>query len=99
MPNYHYLCIMKLKQFLKDWTLPVAIAVGTVVYLLFYYVPFLDTAGDTLGEFVDVGKQLRSTRTFQWWQHLKRESSCRLILMDKFCYTHNWRQRYKYFWK
>ena len=44
---------MKLKQFLKDWTLPVAIAVGTVVYLLFYFVPFLDGAGDTLGEFVD----------------------------------------------
>ena len=44
---------MKLKQFIKDWTLPVAIAVGTVVYLLFYYVPFLDGAGETLGEIVD----------------------------------------------
>ena len=44
---------MKLKQFIKDWTLPVAIAVGTVVYLLFYYVPFLDGAGETLGEVVD----------------------------------------------
>ena len=44
---------MKLKQFLKDWTLPVAIAVGTVVYLLFYFVPFLDGAGDSLGQVVD----------------------------------------------
>ena len=30
-----------------------AIAVGTVVYLLFYYVPFLDGTGETLGEVVD----------------------------------------------
>ena len=30
-----------------------AIAVGTVVYLLFYLLPFLDGAGDTLGEVVD----------------------------------------------
>ena len=44
---------MKLKQFVKDWTLPVAIAVGTVVYLLFYFVPQLDTAGDVLGDVVD----------------------------------------------
>ena len=44
---------MKLKQFIKDWTLPMAIAVGTVVYLLFYFVPFLDGAGETLGEVVD----------------------------------------------
>lgn len=44
---------MKLKRFIKDWTLPVAIAVGTVVYLLFYFVPFLDGAGETLGEVVD----------------------------------------------
>ena len=43
----------KIIRFLKDWTLPVAIAVGTVVYLLFYLVPFLDGAGDTLGEVVD----------------------------------------------
>lgn len=44
---------MNVKQFLKDWTLPVAIAVGTVVYLLFYFVPWLDTAGDVLGGVVD----------------------------------------------
>ena len=43
----------KIIRFLKNWTLPVAIAVGTVVYLLFYLVPFLDGAGDALGEVVD----------------------------------------------
>lgn len=45
--------MIDVKQFLKDWTLPVAIAVGTVVYLVFYWVPWLDAAGDTLGEVVD----------------------------------------------
>ena len=33
--------------FLKNWTLPVAIIVGSVFYLLFAYVPALDAAGDT----------------------------------------------------
>ncbi len=45
--------MMSLKQFLKDWTLPLAIAVGTVVYLAFYWIPCLDTAGDALGQVVD----------------------------------------------
>ena len=45
--------MINVKQFLKDWTLPVAIATGTVVYLLFYWVPQLDAAGDALGEVVD----------------------------------------------
>ena len=44
----------KLVRFLKDWTLPVAIAVGTVCYLVFYYVPQLDALGDELGGVVDV---------------------------------------------
>lgn len=35
-------------QFCKNWTLPVAIAIGTVFYLLFYSVPALDEAGDAL---------------------------------------------------
>ena len=43
----------KVKKFLKDWTLPVAIAVGTVVYLTFYWVPQLDAAGEVLGGVVD----------------------------------------------
>ena len=45
--------MVDIKRFLKDWTLPVAIAVGTVVYLIFYWVPQLDTAGDVLGGVVD----------------------------------------------
>lgn len=44
---------MSIKQFVKDWTLPVAIAVGTIVYLTFYFVPQLDAAGETLGAVVD----------------------------------------------
>lgn len=45
---------MRVIQFLKDWTLPVAIAVGTVCYLTFYYVPQLDELGDKLGPVFDV---------------------------------------------
>lgn len=45
---------MGLIRFLKDWTLPVAIAVGTVSYLTFYYVPQLDEAGQVLGPVFDV---------------------------------------------
>ena len=45
--------MMSIKQFVKDWTLPVAIAVGTIVYLTFYFVPQLDAAGETLGAVVD----------------------------------------------
>ena len=40
-------------RFLKDWTLPVAIAVGTTVYLTFYHVPQLDDLGNTLGPVMD----------------------------------------------
>ena len=43
----------KFIRFLKDWTLPVAIFVGAVCYLTFYWVPQLDAAGDGLGQVVD----------------------------------------------
>ena len=43
----------KLIRFLKDWTLPVSIAVGGACYLLFCCVPQLDALGDRLGEVVD----------------------------------------------
>lgn len=36
---------MKIIRFLKDWTLPVAIALGSTCYLTFYYVPELDEMG------------------------------------------------------
>jgi len=42
-----------IKQFLKDWTLPVAIVTGTIIYLVFYWVPQLDSIGDTLGPVID----------------------------------------------
>lgn len=45
---------MGLIRFLKDWTLPVAIAVGTLCYLTFYYVPQLDALGDRLSPVFDV---------------------------------------------
>ena len=38
-----------LLSFIKNWTLPVAIAVGTVFYLLFASVPILDGAASVLG--------------------------------------------------
>jgi len=40
-------------RFIKDWTLPCAIAVGTTAYLVFYCVPQLDAAGDTLSPIFD----------------------------------------------
>ena len=45
---------MGLIRFLKEWTLPVAIAMGTVCYLTFYYVPQLDHAGNVLSPVFDV---------------------------------------------
>jgi len=45
---------MGIIRFLKDWTLPVAIATGTVCYLLFYYVPALDEVGNALSPIFDV---------------------------------------------
>ena len=41
-------------RFLKDWTLPVSITVGTVSYLTFYYVPQLDSLGTQLAPVFDV---------------------------------------------
>ena len=41
-------------RFLKDWTLPVSIAVGSTAYLTFYWVPQLDEAGDRLAPVFDV---------------------------------------------
>ena len=38
-----------MKQFLKNWTLPVAIIFGSALYLLFSYVPLLEPAAQVLG--------------------------------------------------
>lgn len=40
---------MNMKQFLKDWTLPVAIVLGSTLYLLFAYLPPLEPAAQALG--------------------------------------------------
>lgn len=40
---------MRIIRFLKEWTLPCAITLGTVVYLLFRWTPVLDKAGDVMG--------------------------------------------------
>ena len=45
---------MPMMKFLKRWTLPVAIVVGTLSYMLFAFVPQLDAAGDELGRVMDV---------------------------------------------
>ena len=44
----------RLVRFLKEWTLPVAIVVGTVSYLTFNYVPQLDTLGNALAPVFDI---------------------------------------------
>jgi len=44
---------MRIVRFLKDWTLPVAIATGTVCYLTFYLVPALDETGNMLSPVFD----------------------------------------------
>lgn len=38
--------IKKIKTFIKQWTLPIAIVVGTLLYIIFAYTPQLDAAGD-----------------------------------------------------
>ena len=42
--NYKLSTIKRLITFLKNWTLPSAIVIGTVLYLVFAYVPALDRA-------------------------------------------------------
>ena len=44
---------MDIIRFIKDWTLPVAIATGSIAYLVFAYTPALDETGTLLGPFFD----------------------------------------------
>ena len=44
---------MNIIRFLKDWTLPCSICVGTVAYLIFYCVPQLDALGSQLAPVFD----------------------------------------------
>ncbi|RRD02787.1 bile acid:sodium symporter family protein [Prevotella sp. OH937_COT-195] len=41
-------------KFLKDWTLPVSIATGTLCYLLFCHIPALDAAAEWFGWMFDI---------------------------------------------
>jgi len=36
--------MLKLLQFIKNWTLPISMSIGAVAYLVFYYVPALEEA-------------------------------------------------------
>ena len=36
--------MLKLLQFIKNWTLPISMGIGAVAYLVFYYVPVLEEA-------------------------------------------------------
>lgn len=40
-------------NFLRKWTLPCSIFIGTVCYLVFANIPFLSTASETFGKFFD----------------------------------------------
>ena len=44
---------MRIIKFLKEWTLPCAITLGTTVYLIFRLVPALDEAGNVMGPVLD----------------------------------------------
>lgn len=43
----------KILKFLRDWTLPVSMATGAIIYLVFYLVPELDEAGNRLSPVMD----------------------------------------------
>ena len=54
----------------------------------------VDESGLQRCQFVDVGKQFRCTRSFQWRQHFERELPAPCIFFDKLCYAHISLQRY-----
>ena len=43
--------MLKLLQFIKNWTLPVSMGIGAVAYLVFYYVPVLEGASQWFAPF------------------------------------------------
>ena len=43
----------QLLRFVKDWTLPVAMGLGTIIYLVFAFVPTLDGAGQLFAPVMD----------------------------------------------
>ncbi|MBM0649164.1 transporter [Capnocytophaga genosp. AHN8471] len=45
--------MLKLLQFIKNWTLPLSMGIGAVAYLVFYYVPALEGASQWLAPIFD----------------------------------------------
>ena len=45
--------VRDLLDFLKEWTLPVAMVAGTVIYFIFAFIPALDGAADFFGPIID----------------------------------------------
>lgn len=43
--------MLKLLQFIKNWTLPISMGIGAVAYLVFYYVPALEEASQWFAPF------------------------------------------------
>ena len=43
--------MLKLLQFIKNWTLPISMSIGAVAYLVFYYVPALEGASQWFAPF------------------------------------------------
>ncbi|WP_311321483.1 transporter [Capnocytophaga sputigena] len=43
--------MLKLLQFIKNWTLPISMGIGAVAYLVFYYVPALEGASQWFAPF------------------------------------------------
>ena len=50
-----YFCalIMNIVRFVKNWTLPIAMGLGTMFYLVFAFVPQLDEAGQAMASFFE----------------------------------------------
>ena len=44
--------MLTLIRFIKNWTLPISMGIGALVYLIFYYVPALDTLSQKLASYV-----------------------------------------------
>ena len=45
--------MLTLIRFIKNWTLPISMGIGALVYLIFYYVPALDTLSQKLAPTFD----------------------------------------------
>ena len=55
--------------FLKNWTLPSAIVSGTVIYLIFYWIPALDPVSEVMEPIFDTCgcRYSRGLWSYCWW--------------------------------